>query len=401
MIPQHPCIIIVGSGQSAKGFVPPKDIPVIAVNGAIDWIERADYWFTLDHSPANIHRMIYKREGTRYFAAVPSGFLHLPSGVTKLERISGKSFNKNRAQLGLNTSDLCINTGNSAWGALGLAYHMGAKRVMMIGVDGDSNPRCEGGNSYDLSHLPELFASAKGQINLISCGNLAGYEKVELQDAYRWLRRGAVKRIDHKVNIVCVYKTGGDVYTLEYVKRLMDSLEHYKSENVKLFCISDDHRVSRFCNYIPLNKPEWIGWWSKLNLFSTFKAKDETTVYFDLDTVIRDDISELLAHKHNFTMLSDFYKPEFPASGVLAWTGDYSYLADGFRNEYDSKYRATGKWGDQGWISDRLELLGVEPDRFDKLFPKLINSYKLNYTAENAVICFHGDPRPHTVGWIV
>lgn len=50
-------ILIVASGSSAKGFVPPDDITVIAVNGVIDWISRCDYWFTLDHSPVNMERM--------------------------------------------------------------------------------------------------------------------------------------------------------------------------------------------------------------------------------------------------------------------------------------------------------------------------------------------------------
>lgn len=49
--------IIVASGPSARGFVPPSDCKVIAVNGAVDWLERADYFFSLDPSAENLQRV--------------------------------------------------------------------------------------------------------------------------------------------------------------------------------------------------------------------------------------------------------------------------------------------------------------------------------------------------------
>lgn len=36
--------IIVGSGPSALNFVAPRGVPIIAINGAIDWINRASYF---------------------------------------------------------------------------------------------------------------------------------------------------------------------------------------------------------------------------------------------------------------------------------------------------------------------------------------------------------------------
>lgn len=38
-------VIIVGSGPSAANFVAPRGVPIIAVNGAIDWLNRASYFF--------------------------------------------------------------------------------------------------------------------------------------------------------------------------------------------------------------------------------------------------------------------------------------------------------------------------------------------------------------------
>lgn len=42
-------VIIVGSGPSAANFVAPRGVPIIAVNGAIDWLNRASYFSHLIH----------------------------------------------------------------------------------------------------------------------------------------------------------------------------------------------------------------------------------------------------------------------------------------------------------------------------------------------------------------
>lgn len=182
--------IIVGSGPSAKGFKPPKDIPIIAVNGVIEWIKRVDYWFTLDPSEANRNRMNNQRPDTEYHAAVPDN-VKLPEGVTRWCRVESKKkrsdywMRKYKCVLTLNKEPGKINTGNSAWGALGLAYHLGFKDVLLIGVDGTSDERIEGGKPNTLSHLPELFKSARRQVKLRSAGKLEGIKKVKLK---AWLK---------------------------------------------------------------------------------------------------------------------------------------------------------------------------------------------------------------------
>ena len=156
-MPRINSVIIVASGPSAKGFEPPHDIPVIAVNGAIDWLTRADYWFTLDPSFTNMNRMRNPRAGVKYFCACPLAF-DIPPHVKRLWRIQSKK--KLGMVEGLAESADSINTGNSAYGALGLAKHMGFKKAFLIGVDATREEKCEGGFPNDLSHLPYLFESA-------------------------------------------------------------------------------------------------------------------------------------------------------------------------------------------------------------------------------------------------
>ena len=194
-------MIIVASGPSARGFIPPSDIPVIAVNGAIDWIERADYWFTLDPDEKNTARMENQRDGVIYFAAVSQGTI-CPPKVCVLNRVHNDWFpayrygtpewwlSRWKCRLGLSEQDGDISTGNSAYGALGLAKHLGARKVIMIGVDGTEEEKIEGGAPYNLSHLPLLFSSAVGQISFVSCGKLRaeGVPNMTIEEGIEWLR---------------------------------------------------------------------------------------------------------------------------------------------------------------------------------------------------------------------
>lgn len=185
------------------------------------------------------------------------------------------------------------------------------------------------------------------------------------------------------LTVVCVLKSGG-CYTPEYVKRLKEGVDrNLKGHN--FVCFSD---VDVPCDRIPLTK-NWPGWWSKLEIF-TMTGK---TLYFDLDTVITGDLRQIAEYPHKFTMLSDFYTPEKPASGVMAWQGNYQYIMD----DYDHNQSYPGH-GDQGYIATK-----VTPERFQNVLRSQITSRKAVHTRNDneRVVCFHGEPRPHEVGWAV
>lgn len=176
-------VVIVASGPSTRGFVPPDDVTVICVNGVIEWIQRADYWFTLDANPANLKRKALSRQGVKYYSALHPRFW-TPGHVIRLNRVSMG------VDAGLCLEPWVINSGNSAFGALGLAYHLGAEKVLLIGVDGTMEPRVEGGRSGALQHLPRLFDSAAHQIQMVNCGNLKArkIKKMPLDKGLEWLR---------------------------------------------------------------------------------------------------------------------------------------------------------------------------------------------------------------------
>ncbi len=183
------------------------------------------------------------------------------------------------------------------------------------------------------------------------------------------------------ITVACVLKSGGD-YDAEYVKRLKDGVDKHLSGH-QFVCLSD---VEVPCERITLDRG-LPGWWSKVEVFRlTGKV-----LYLDLDTVVCGDISEIANYDHSFTMLSDFYKPERPASGIMAWNGDYSFMND----EYDPQKQYPGH-GDQGYIASK-----VTPDRFQDLFPGQVTSRKAKHTRtrNERIVCFHGRPRPRDVGW--
>jgi alpha-N-acetylglucosamine transferase len=179
--------------------------------------------------------------------------------------------------------------------------------------------------------------------------------------------------------VACVLKSGGD-YTPEYVDRLKESLVGHT-----LVCFSD---MDVSCDKIVLQKG-WPGWWSKLEIFQlTGKV-----FYIDLDTIILRDISDIIEYPHKFTMLDDFYRPGNPASGIMAWEGDYSYLY----KEYNPNLQYPGH-GDQGYIASKVS----DIEFFQTIFPSRIKSYKAHRNHSKAdIVCYHGSPRPHETGWSI
>lgn len=188
-------VVIVASGPSARGFVAPRDVPVIAVNGVVSWINRADYWFSLDASRVNrrwlrlaLERDMLCHAAGPHWQAAPRvwWWKRIDSLGSYPEPEPAGSPQWWMWRLGA-VPGICkqrgsIHTGNSAWGALGLAWHLGFRDVALVGVDATSEPRIEGGSPDTLCHLPLLFASALPDMRVVSCGQLSGIPQMIFGD---------------------------------------------------------------------------------------------------------------------------------------------------------------------------------------------------------------------------
>lgn len=178
-------VLIVASGPSAEKMdlsivaeARTKGVYVLAVNCAWAWCQHIDGWFTLDPDKYVIRYLVDENSKVTRYVAVPDDYgspsaavyyhrgMPIFADVVYLRRLTGGGLLGLR--MGLSTDPHCIHTGNSAYGALGVARHMGASRVGLIGVDASKQlgyAHHPGSPKMNLTHLPRLFQSAKEQLD--------------------------------------------------------------------------------------------------------------------------------------------------------------------------------------------------------------------------------------------
>lgn len=189
---QHDKIIIVCSGPSLTNFdfKTIKGIGhIICVNNAYKSVPFGDYWFTLD--PWGLGgEQIPKPFSGKLYAAVPDNFglldakviqhrVNAPKNIIYLHRLishNKPSISSETAYVtGLSEDNGCINTGNSGFGALGLAYHMKPKKILILGMDGDIGyyySKTE--RNRPLKYLPLLMESTVTQLDKAGISVLNG-----------------------------------------------------------------------------------------------------------------------------------------------------------------------------------------------------------------------------------
>lgn len=195
------------------------------------------------------------------------------------------------------------------------------------------------------------------------------------------------------VYVVCVYRSGGD-YDARYVEKLRESCYNFNIKN--FFCLTDEWRTIK--DALPL-RTNYQGWWSKLELF--LLPPQHTYFYLDLDTIINKDFTHFLTYPHKFSTLKGLSGTGKLASGIMAWSGDHSYLFHSFRDFMIKRYTPPRGMGDQDYINDYRRF---EPEFLQDLFPNEIVSHKYDVEAvrKNATfICYHGRPRPHQTNWSI
>lgn len=190
--------------------------------------------------------------------------------------------------------------------------------------------------------------------------------------------------------VATVLRAGG-VFTTEWVTRLRAQCHRHLPPH-SFRCLTDHDDIP---GGIPLQH-SWPGWWAKLELFrpDVFTGR---VVYFDLDTLLVGDASPLFDYQGTFAALSDFFRPEIWASGVMAWdAAETSKLWEGIRLNV----------GDFRGRSDLfLNPLLPHVDRLQDLYPGLIGSYKAHKLQGGpggfSVVCLHGEPKQPTASeWV-
>lgn len=214
------------------------------------------------------------------------------------------------------------------------------------------------------------------------------------------------------MKIATVLRSGGD-YNISHVKWLKNQFP-----DTEMICFSDCKFYMPGVQVIPF-RHDWSkvrGWWAKIELFRPDVPED--LLYFDLDTVIAGDVSELLSFEcEQMVMLTDFYRPHSLMSSVMwiphpekeaIWNTFFLQPA-----HYVRHCTHADCWGDQGFI----QLVLDDALRWQDLFPGWFVSYKSHVVNRHTspwahkrhsvgngalpddarIVVFHGNPRPFAV----
>ncbi len=205
--------------------------------------------------------------------------------------------------------------------------------------------------------------------------------------------------MSNKVTIAMVYKSGGDVYDHAYVDRLSISISKYITIPKEVVLLTDVHssfdnvdRIVQFSHSFPK-------WWGKIELFRNDIFDTNMVLYLDLDTIILKNINNIAEYNSYFCGLLDFYKLSGFGSGMMLFNPHTHHNIYTTFIEHSQAYMTNCMYGDQQFIQEQVSCI----EHFQILFPNEIVSYKVhcmnnNHIPEYAkIICFHGNPRPHTL----
>lgn len=189
------------------------------------------------------------------------------------------------------------------------------------------------------------------------------------------------------LTVACVleYHIGCD-FDVEYVDKLERAVRRHLPMPHQFVCFSN---VEVPCERIPLQHG-WPGWWAKMEMYSPH-IPDGRILYFDLDTLIVGDLSDIAAIDE-FAMTCNFLDPENGLGAGVMMIEDRQRVWNAFRPKaHIAQFRS-----DQEFLND-LALA----KSFDDLVPGQVISYKRDVRrqdvlpADARVVSFHGKPRPH------
>lgn len=189
-----------------------------------------------------------------------------------------------------------------------------------------------------------------------------------------WPRRAETKPL----NVICV-ATG------DYLGRGEDYVSHLLAGIAKNYKGAAKFHVLREG---PAN------WWAKMQMFEPGRfPKGERCVYFDLDTVITGDLTDLMEYDGPFAGLRDVWQPGQMGSGIMSWTsGEADHVWQAWQ---DAGCPTDDPRGDQAFIGQHMPMAM----RLQDIVPGQLVSWKAQcrdgVPNDARVVFYHGQPRPH------
>lgn len=279
-------------------------------------------------------------------------------------------------------------------------------------------------NSDDLNEVLQAMNGLNANCNIMICdtsklnggnalfgfldanANKFSYSRQMLVNAVRekclfvmhGLKSNCLNRNNEPASIFLVLRTGGGVYDSRYVNATAKNIRKYITGNYEIVCLTDDASGITEVDRIVKMKHNYPKWWGKVELFREDISDRKYRLFLDLDTVLIDDASFLLHLNDGFYGIRDLYNLDVLQTGIMKWehNEEYHKIYTQFQSVDISKYMNKG---DHEWIGSLVK----NPKFIQDQFPGEISSYKkhLSHITKKfmspSVVCFHGDPRPHTV----
>lgn len=207
-----------------------------------------------------------------------------------------------------------------------------------------------------------------------------------------------------RVAVACCYVSGGDydAHYREYIGRLAQGIADNTTEPTDFFCVTnmDIEGIPGVQRILPKDEG-WKGWHIKAELFREDLWQDyDRVLYVDLDTVITGNIDDILADGSPLVMLRDFYQPQQWETGMIYFDPRAMH---GLYGEFVAAKPKPHVTKDATLISNFAKRRQMLPKFFQDSYA--VGSYKVSVCRDMVdwrslqVVCFHGKPRPHEVGW--
>lgn len=222
------------------------------------------------------------------------------------------------------------------------------------------------------------------------------------------------------LNIVCVKR--GTAFDPIYVNRLYAMVERHLTLPHRFICLTENSNgINPSISVAPFIDMSLERWWNKLELFKPHPIlENNRTLFFDLDTVIVNNIDDIASYNGEFAILHDLFaarrgpvrRPSIKQPHRGQWLGSaIMSIAPGFgefiwKGLIQEKGRIKYYPGDQQFIAKKFIDTKYSPDIWQELYPGKIHSFKasvLDRTFKDhfdkgmSIVCFHGKPRPHEV----
>lgn len=205
--------------------------------------------------------------------------------------------------------------------------------------------------------------------------------------------------------IVACVRTG-EKYPIEYVYRLKAAVSKYLPVPHKFVCITDIPSKSLMTDQgiTPVSANGLSGWWAKMRLFDPSWRKGEKVLYFDLDTVICDDITELSRLDIHFGICENFTR----ASGNKTWPCRYGSCCmvigpdfdgkvwDAFQSDVQGFISRAGLFGDQKVIEVLIPAASILQDCLPKGYFLGYRNLTDKQPKDAKLVIFAGNSKPHT-----